>query len=143
MGRVKLVVCDDMMLRRESLGLNTNDCRAAPEVLVIDDCSIVYDCGGRENCQALFIQSKYLAKMVETDGRLVDLGVFFDTNIPPSILRATTKIEFRPLSPTIANERKKLRSVYRRFHLCMIFGSFEEFEAAIHTDAIYTVDYKH
>jgi len=99
--------------------------------MCIDDSALSYDCGVPENCQAPFIQSRYLADLVDVLPKTITLGVSYDTNIPPKILQAANSISIVPFITYSEDAKKKAHSVFRRLHLCMFYKSFDDFERVL------------
>lgn len=138
-AHLKIVVCDDVTARRKLLGFDPYTNTSNLEVMVIDDYNVFYDCGSQEiyhSGQAPFIQSRYIMDLITASQRDIVLGVSYETNIPPHILQAVNVIEFVPFKDgaivSSADKAKKLRSVYKRFHLCVSFGSYEAFDTTLH-----------
>lgn len=129
MSRVEIFISDSFEDRRKRLGFDGRENQTGQEVLCINDYQVVYDCGDASD-QATFVQSRYLTDLVSACKRPIKLGVSYETNVPPQILQATGRLVFRPFSGEcgVEDRRRKLRSVYRRFKLCMIYKSFEDFE---------------
>lgn len=133
-AHLRIAVGDDMMTRRKMLGLDQPCYASDLEVLVVNDYCISYDCGAQEiysSGQAPFIQSKYLMDLITAAQRDIILGVSYETNIPPHIMQAAKTIEIIPFAGgavvSEADKAKKMRSVYKRFHLCVSVGSYETF----------------
>jgi len=122
-----LHICDDIERRRSMMDME--DHKTDLEVLQIRDDGIYYDAGKCEP-QAPFIQSRYLLDLLEYNikhvgaERYVHLCVGYETNIPPTVYSYISKMILHPLKD---NDVKKLRSVYRRFHLAYIHPDFDAF----------------